>query len=88
MFCGRRIDDPASMDWWVAPVDGGKPVQTWALENLALKSIVQYPTAGSEIMFILYPGRLSRESMSSGFPSFPQLGRSQGPLSPSRLARA
>ncbi len=45
LFRGRRADDPASADWWVAPVDGGEPVRTHALENLGLTSIVQYPTA-------------------------------------------
>jgi serine/threonine protein kinase len=48
LFCGRRVDDPASTDWWVAPVDGGEPVRTRALENLALTSIVQYPTAWND----------------------------------------
>ncbi len=32
-----------STDWWVAPVDGGEPVRTHAIENLGLKTIVQFP---------------------------------------------
>ncbi|MGD2294723.1 MAG: protein kinase [Candidatus Aminicenantes bacterium] len=54
IFRGRRIDDPASTDWWVAPVDGGEPVRTRAMENLALTSIVQYPSAwsGNHILFV------------------------------------
>jgi len=30
-------------DWWLAPVDGGPPVRTHAIENLGLKTIVQFP---------------------------------------------
>lgn len=32
-------------DWWVAPVDGTTPVRTHAIENLGLKTIVQFPAA-------------------------------------------
>lgn len=55
LFRGRRTDDPASTDWWVAPVDGGEPVRTRAMENLALTSIIQYPTAwsGDHVYFVL-----------------------------------
>lgn len=54
LFRGRRVDDPASTDWWVAPVDGGEPVRTQAKENLALTSIIQYPTAwsGNNVYFV------------------------------------
>lgn len=45
IFCGQHLDDPSSTDWWVAPAAGGEPVKTHALENLALTSIVQWPTA-------------------------------------------
>jgi serine/threonine protein kinase len=48
LFRGRRVDDAASTDWWVAPVDGGEPVRTHAIKNLALTSPVQWPTAWSE----------------------------------------
>jgi Tol biopolymer transport system component len=47
LFRGRRVDDPASKDWWVTPVDGGEPVRTHAIKNLALTSPVQWPTAWS-----------------------------------------
>jgi len=45
LFRGRRADDPRSVDWWVAPIDGGAPVRTHAIENLGLKTIVQFPAA-------------------------------------------
>jgi serine/threonine protein kinase len=48
LFRGRRVDDAASIDWWVAPVDAGEPVGTHAIKNLALTSPVQWPTAWSE----------------------------------------
>ena len=48
LFRGRRADDPRSSDWWVAPVDGGTPVRTHAIENLGLKTIVQFPCAWTE----------------------------------------
>lgn len=55
LFPGRRVDDPASIDWWVAPVDGGEPVRTHAIENLTLTTPVQWPTAwsGNHVYFIL-----------------------------------
>ncbi|MCJ7679281.1 MAG: serine/threonine-protein kinase, partial [Candidatus Aminicenantes bacterium] len=54
IFSGRRSDDPASTDWWVAPLDGGEPIRTHAIENLALTSIVKYPAAwtGNYIYFV------------------------------------
>ena len=45
LFRGRRVDDPKSVDWWMVPIDGGEPVRTHAIENLSLKTIVQYPVA-------------------------------------------
>lgn len=54
LFRGRRVDEPGSTDWWVAPVDGGEPVRTHAVENLYLTSIVQWPTAwsGNHVYFV------------------------------------
>jgi Tol biopolymer transport system component len=54
LFRGRRADDPKSRDWWVAPVDGGEPVRTHAVENLGLTTIVQYPVgwAGNNVYFV------------------------------------
>jgi len=54
LFRGQRVDDPASTDWWVAPVEGGEPERTRAMENLALTSIVQWPTAwsGNHVYFV------------------------------------
>jgi Tol biopolymer transport system component/tRNA A-37 threonylcarbamoyl transferase component Bud32 len=36
IFDGQREDDPASLDWWVAPVAGGPPVRTGARRALGL----------------------------------------------------
>ena len=54
IFRGRRVDDPASRDWWVAPVDGGEAVRTHAVENLDLNTPVTYPVGwvGNEIYFV------------------------------------
>ena len=55
IFRGRRIADPKSSDWWVAPVESGEPVQTHAVENLGQASIAtQFPVgwAGRDIYFI------------------------------------
>jgi Tol biopolymer transport system component len=54
LFRGRRVDDPKSVDWWVAPIDGGEPVRTHAIENLGLATIVQYPVewSGNSVYFV------------------------------------
>jgi Tol biopolymer transport system component len=54
LFRGRRADDPQSRDWWVAPIDGGEPVRTHAVENLALTTIVQFPVewSGNSVYFV------------------------------------
>jgi serine/threonine protein kinase len=54
LFRGQRVDNPESTDWWVAPVDGGDPVRTHAIENLALTSPVQWPAAwsGNHVYFV------------------------------------
>jgi serine/threonine protein kinase/Tol biopolymer transport system component len=54
LFRGRRADDPKSRDWWVAPIDGGEPVRTHAIENLALTTIVQFPVewSGNSVYFV------------------------------------
>ncbi len=55
IFRGRRIDDPRSVDWWVAPVEGGEPVRTQAMENLGRAPMVtQFPVgwAGDDIYYI------------------------------------
>ncbi|MDH4270659.1 MAG: protein kinase [Candidatus Aminicenantes bacterium] len=48
MFNGMRTDDPASLDWWVAPVTGGPAVRTDAHRNLSLNPIWQSPYAWAE----------------------------------------
>ncbi|HPW17167.1 MAG TPA: protein kinase [Candidatus Aminicenantes bacterium] len=52
IFRGRRVDDPGSSDWWVAPVGPGQPVRTRAVDNLDL-SIVHYPVGwlGDDVYF-------------------------------------
>jgi serine/threonine protein kinase/Tol biopolymer transport system component len=54
LYPGRRVDDPESADWWVAPVDGGEPVRTHAVKNLALTSPVRWPAAwaGDHVYFV------------------------------------
>jgi serine/threonine protein kinase len=54
IFRGRRVGDRKSMDWWVAPVGEGEPVQTHAMENLGPTDMVQFPVgwAGNDIYFI------------------------------------
>jgi serine/threonine protein kinase len=56
LFRGRRADDPASADWWVAPVDGGGAVRTHAVENLRIgpAAIVHYPVgwSGNDVFFV------------------------------------
>jgi eukaryotic-like serine/threonine-protein kinase len=43
LFLGRRTADSATMDWWVAPVQGGPPVRTGALKDLALSYVWIFP---------------------------------------------
>lgn len=54
LFRGRRADDPKSTDWWVAPVDGGEPVRTHAIENLGLTDILQFPAdwSADDVYFV------------------------------------
>jgi Tol biopolymer transport system component/predicted Ser/Thr protein kinase len=47
LFNGRRVDDPATLDWWAVPVAGGPPVRTGAHENLRIPPVWQSPTAWS-----------------------------------------
>jgi len=53
IFNGRRTDDPAGLDWWVAPVGGGPAVRTDAHRSLSLPPIWQspYSWADSHIYF-------------------------------------
>lgn len=54
LFRGRRVDDPGSSDWWVAPVGAGQPLRTHAVDNLNL-STVHYPVAwsGDDVYFTM-----------------------------------
>jgi eukaryotic-like serine/threonine-protein kinase len=53
IFNGRRADDPASLDWWVAPVAGGPAVRTNAHSSLSLPPVWQCPYSwvGSYVYF-------------------------------------
>jgi serine/threonine protein kinase/Tol biopolymer transport system component len=55
IFRGRRVGDPKSPDWWVAPVDEGEPVRTHATDNIEVAGIgPQFPVgwSGNDIYFI------------------------------------
>jgi Tol biopolymer transport system component len=43
LFVGARLAEPTKYDWWVAPVAGGKPVATHAVETLPGRDVVQVP---------------------------------------------
>jgi Tol biopolymer transport system component len=53
IFNGRKADDPASLDWWVAPAAGGPAVRTGAHRSLSLSPVWQCPYAwvGSYVYF-------------------------------------
>jgi serine/threonine protein kinase len=53
IFNARRDDDPESLDWWVAPVEGGPALRTNAHHNLSMPPIWQSPYSwqGSHIIF-------------------------------------
>jgi Tol biopolymer transport system component len=48
IFNGRRGNDPASYDWWVAPAAGGPAVRTGAHPSLALFPAWDSPSAWAE----------------------------------------
>jgi eukaryotic-like serine/threonine-protein kinase len=54
LFSGASESDPTSSDWWVVPVEGGEPVRTHAVANLALSPYVHFPYAwkGNDVYFI------------------------------------
>jgi Tol biopolymer transport system component/predicted Ser/Thr protein kinase len=54
LFLGRRIDDPAPSDWWVAPVEGGPPVRTGAVKDLNLTNVWIFPCdwAGDHVVYV------------------------------------
>ena len=45
LFFGRRVNDWATSDWWLAPVAGGPPVRTGALNDLSLPPVWRFPCA-------------------------------------------
>ncbi len=54
LFDGALDADPASADWWVLPIEGGEPVRTRAVANLALAPAVRYPSVwlGNDIYYV------------------------------------
>jgi Tol biopolymer transport system component len=54
LFSGALDADPASSDWWVLPIDGGEPVRTRAVSNLALPPATLYPGVwlGTNVYFV------------------------------------
>jgi Tol biopolymer transport system component/predicted Ser/Thr protein kinase len=49
IFRGRRIAEPKSVDWWVAPIGEGEPVQTHAIESIGLAPMMnQFPVGWAE----------------------------------------
>ncbi len=53
IFNGRRADDPAGLDWWVAPTSGGPAVRTGAHSHLNINPVWGCPYAwvGSYIYY-------------------------------------
>jgi len=51
LFSGAPLEDPRRHDWWVAPVEGGEPWSSGAMENLPSLDLVQFPS-------VWLPGRL------------------------------
>jgi Tol biopolymer transport system component/predicted Ser/Thr protein kinase len=45
LFKGAPFGEPGRLDWWVAPVDGGDPVSSGALQELPRIDVVQLPCA-------------------------------------------
>jgi Tol biopolymer transport system component len=54
LFDGALDADPASADWWVLPIEGGEPVRTRAVANLALSPAVRYPSVwlGRDLYYV------------------------------------
>jgi len=51
LFSGAPLDDRRRHDWWVAPVEGGDPWSSGAVENLPRIDVLQAPS-------VWLPGRL------------------------------
>jgi Tol biopolymer transport system component/predicted Ser/Thr protein kinase len=79
LFRGAPLEDPRQTDWWVAPVAGGEPRSSGAMEALPRIDFVQVPSlwlpgqllflAGTTIEGVnLYRARISGEGEISGPP--------------------
>jgi predicted Ser/Thr protein kinase len=79
LFSGTPLDGPRQADWWVAPVAGGEPRSSGAMEALPRLDVVQVPSlwlpghllflAGTTIEGVnLYRARITDEGQISGPP--------------------
>jgi Tol biopolymer transport system component len=77
LFSGAPLDDRRRHDWWVAPVEGGEPWSSGAVENLPKLDVLQSPSVWlpGRLLFIagttiegmnLYRARISDEGKISG----------------------
>ncbi len=77
LFSGAPLEDPRRHDWWVAPVEGGDPWSSGAVENLPRIDILRSPSVWlpGQLLFIdgttieginLYRARISDEGKISG----------------------
>jgi Tol biopolymer transport system component len=77
LFSGAPLDDRRRHDWWVAPVEGGEPWSSGAVENLPRIDILRSPSVWlpGQLLFIdgttieginLYRARISDEGKISG----------------------
>ena len=77
LFLGAPLDEPRRRDWWVAPVEGGEPWSSGAMEKLPSLDLVQFPSVWlpGRLLFIagttiegmnLYRARISDEGEISG----------------------
>jgi eukaryotic-like serine/threonine-protein kinase len=56
LFRGAPFAEPAKGDWWVAPIEGGQPVSSGAMESLPKIDVVQFPCAWLPDRLLLLAG--------------------------------
>jgi Tol biopolymer transport system component/predicted Ser/Thr protein kinase len=83
LFVGGSLKKPGKWEWWVAPVEGGEPVSTGALENLPRIDVVQYPCAWLPEGQLLLLAGSTLEGTNLYAARFSDAGRIEGP--PRRL---
>jgi Tol biopolymer transport system component/predicted Ser/Thr protein kinase len=81
LFSGAPLDDRRRSDWWVAPVAGGEPWSSGAMENLPRIDLVEFPS-------VWLPGRLlfiagtTIEGMNLYQAQISDRGKISGPVEP------